>query len=45
MVRLIIAIVVGVVIAVGATVLVQNVLTGTVNGTPTSQSIYQYGDR
>jgi hypothetical protein len=43
--RLIIAIVVGVVIAVGATVLVQNVLTSTVNGTPTSQTIYQYGSR
>ena len=45
MTRLIIAIVVGVVIAVGATVLVQNVLTSTVNGTPTTQSIYQYGSR
>jgi hypothetical protein len=45
MVRLIIAIVVGVVVAVGATVLVQNALTGQVNGTPSSQSIYQYGSR
>lgn len=45
MVRLIIAIVVGVVIAVGATVLVQNVLTGAVNGTSTNQSVYQYGSR
>lgn len=45
MVRLIIAIVVGVVIAVGATVLVQNVLTSAVNGTSTNQSVYQYGSR
>jgi hypothetical protein len=43
--RLIIAIAVGIVIAVGATVLVQNVLTGAVNGTPSSQSIYNYGSR
>jgi hypothetical protein len=43
--RLIIAIVVGVVIAVGATVLVQNVLTSAVNGTSTNQSVYQYGSR
>lgn len=45
MARLIIAIAVGIVIAVGATVLVQNVLTSTVNGTPTSQTIYNYGSR
>ena len=45
MVRLIIAIAVGVMIAVGATVLVQNVLTSAVNGQPTNQSIYQYGSR
>jgi hypothetical protein len=44
-VRLIIAVVVGLVIAVGATVLVQNVLTSQVNGTPTSQTIYNYGSR
>lgn len=45
MVRLIVAIMVGVVIAVGATVLVQNVLTSAVNGTSTNQSVYQYGSR
>lgn len=45
MARLIIAIVVGVVIAVGATVLVQNVLTSAVNGTSNNQSVYQYGSR
>jgi hypothetical protein len=44
-VRLIVAIVVGVVIAVGATVVVQNVLTSAVNGTSTNESVYQYGSR
>jgi hypothetical protein len=43
--RLIIAIVVGIVIAVGAVAVVQNVLSGASNGTPSSSSLYQYGQR
>lgn len=47
MVRLLIAVAVGLVIAVGATFLVQNVLINTVNGTATSstQSVSPYGSR
>ncbi len=45
MVRLLIAVVVGIVIAVGATALTQTVLTGQVNGTPTNQPLYVYGSR
>jgi hypothetical protein len=45
MIRLIIAIVVGAVIAVGATALVDNVLSSAANGTPSNQSLYQYGTR
>ena len=45
MVRLLIAIVVGVVVAVGATVLVTNALAGAANGTPSNASLYQYGTR
>lgn len=45
MVRLLIAIVVGVVVAVGATVLVTNALASVANGTPSNGSIYQYGTR
>jgi len=46
-VRLLIAVAVGLVIAVGATFLVQNVLINTVNGTATSstQSVSPYGSR
>jgi hypothetical protein len=44
-IRLIIAIVVGAVIAVGATVLVDNVLGSAANGTPSNSSLYQYGTR
>jgi hypothetical protein len=43
--RLIMAIVVGIVLAVGAVALVENVLAGDANGTPTNASIYQYGTR
>ena len=43
--RLIIAIVVGIVIAVGAVAVVQNVLSGASNGTPSNASLYQYGTR
>jgi hypothetical protein len=43
--RLIIAIVVGVVIAVGAVALTENLLSGAANGTPSNASLYQYGTR
>jgi hypothetical protein len=43
--RLIIAIVVGAVIAVGATVLVKTALDSAATGTPSTASIYQYGSR
>ena len=45
MARLLIAIVVGVVLAVGAAVLAGNALTGLANGTPSTASLYQYGSR
>jgi hypothetical protein len=44
-VRLLIAIVVGVVVAIGATVLVTDALAGVANGTPSNASLYQYGTR
>jgi hypothetical protein len=44
-VRLIIAVVVGAVLAVGGTFLVQSVLTSQVNGTPSNTSLYDYGTR
>jgi hypothetical protein len=44
-VRLIVAVVVGLVIAVGGTALVENVLSSQANGTPSNSSIYQYGAR
>jgi hypothetical protein len=43
--RLIIAIVVGIVIAVGAVAITENLLNTASNGTPSSSSIYQYGQR
>jgi hypothetical protein len=43
--RLIIAIAVGLAIAVGGTVLVVNVLTSHGNGTPGNSSTYNYGSR
>jgi hypothetical protein len=43
--RLIIAIVVGIVIAVGAVAVVENVLSGASNGSPSNASLYQYGTR
>ena len=43
--RLILAIVVGIVIAVGAVAVVENVLSGTSNGSPSNASLYQYGTR
>ena len=45
MLRLIIAIVIGLAIAVGGTVLVVNVLTSHGNGTPGNSSTYNYGSR
>jgi hypothetical protein len=43
--RLIVAVIVGIVIAVGAVALVENVLAGASNGSPTNASLYQYGSR
>jgi hypothetical protein len=43
--RLIIAIVIGLAIAIGGTVLVVNVLTGHGHGTPGNSSTYNYGSR
>jgi len=43
--RLIIAIVVGIVIAVGAVAVVDNVLSSASNGTASNSSLYQYGSR
>jgi hypothetical protein len=43
--RLIIAIVVGVVIAVGAVALTENLLNNAANGTQSQASLYQYGNR
>ena len=45
MVRLIIAVVVGLAIAIGGTVLVVNVLTSHGNSTPGNPSTYNYGSR
>ena len=45
MMRLIIAVVVGLVIAVGAVAVVGNVLSHAANGTPSNASLYQYGTR
>jgi hypothetical protein len=43
--RLIIAILVGVVIAIGAVALTENLLNTAANGTPSQASLYQYGNR
>ena len=43
--RLIIAIVVGIVIAVGAVAVTENVLSSVSNGSPSNASLYQYGSR
>ncbi len=45
MMRLIIAVVVGLVIAVGAVAVVENVLNHAATGTPSNASLYQYGTR
>jgi len=44
-VRVIIAVVVGLAIAIGGTVLVVNVLSNHGNGTPGNSSTYNYGSR
>jgi hypothetical protein len=43
--RLIIAVVVGLAIAIGGTVLAVNVLSSHGNGTPSNSSTYNYGSR
>ena len=45
MVRLIIAVVAGLAIAIGGTVLVVNVLSSHASGTPSTSSTYNYGSR
>ncbi|HXL94766.1 MAG TPA: hypothetical protein VN969_38050 [Streptosporangiaceae bacterium] len=45
MTRLIIAIVVGAVIAAGATVAFTSALSNAANGSPSNSSLYQYGSR
>ena len=45
MVRVIVAVVVGLAIAIGGTVLVVNVLTIHSNSTPSNSSTYNYGSR
>jgi hypothetical protein len=43
--RLIIAVAIGLAIAIGGTVLVVNVVSGHGNGTPSNSSTYNYGSR
>ena len=45
MVRVIVAVVVGLAIAIGGTVLAVNVFTSHSNGTPGNSSTYNYGSR
>lgn len=45
MARLLIAVIVGLVLAVGGTALAQTVLTSQTNGTPSNSSLYNYGSR
>jgi hypothetical protein len=45
MMRLIIAVVAGLAIAVVAVVIVGNVLSGAANGTPSNSTLYVYGTR
>jgi len=45
MMRLIIAVIVGLVIAVGAVAIMENVLSSAANGTPSNATLYQYGNR
>jgi len=43
--RLFVAVVVGLVIAAGATVVTVNLLSNAANGSTSNQSLYQYGSR
>lgn len=45
MVRLLAAVVIGALLAVGATLVVSNVLQGAANGHPVNATLYQYGNR
>ncbi len=45
MIRLIITTVMGVVVAIAATALVETKLSSAAKGTPTNASLYQYGSR
>jgi len=45
MVRLIVALAVGAILAVGATYLTTSVLAGVANGSPANRSLYNYGTR
>jgi hypothetical protein len=45
MIRLVIAIAVGVIIAVGGVVILDNALSSAANGSPSGNSLYQYGSR
>jgi hypothetical protein len=45
MIRLIIAIAIGAIIAVGGVFVLENALNNAANGTPSNASLYQYGSR
>jgi hypothetical protein len=45
MVSLLVAVVVGIAVAVGGAFAVTNALSGVANGTPSHASLYQYGNR
>ena len=45
MIRLIVAVVMGLAIAIGGTILIVNVVSSHGNGTPSSSSTYNYGSR
>lgn len=45
MVRLLVAMAIGLVLAIGAAVITDEVLTGISNGQPSNASLYQYGSR
>lgn len=45
MIHLIIAVALGIVLAVGGAFAASAALTGVANGTPTNASLYQYGNR
>lgn len=45
MVRLLVALAIGLVLAVGATAFTTEVLSGIANGTPANKTLYNYGNR